>query len=255
MRIKKVRRSTCRFLAEALENRQMLSAINWVNRGQTSDGFDSVFGTGTPANAARGVLDAVIESWQRAIVNFNYPGGGDTYNITISMAAKGTSTGANAGPTHYTSDGKPDQGTMTIGRGGDKGTDGLGDGVGYYLDTTALESSEFTLKTTNAYTAYAAYGSAPYGLADLYDITLHEMGHAMGFTNSTQMNKFVTNTGVLDTIDSNLDSPKDNPAVGHYYRFDGPDVKTLLTSFDSGGQSGGATDFGSPDHFAPPAQV
>ena len=39
--------------------------------------------------------------------------------MTISMATSGTSLGANAGPTHYTLDGKPDQGAMTIGRGGD----------------------------------------------------------------------------------------------------------------------------------------
>ena len=69
----------------------------------------------------------------------------------------------------------------------------------------------------------------------------------MGYTNSTQMAKFATNTGVTDTVDAALGGVS---PVGHYYRFDGPDVKTLLTSFDSGGQAGGPSDKGGAVHAA-----
>src|SRR5262245_22722544 len=51
--------------------------IIWVNRGVTSginnDRFSDVFGAN--ASAARQVVDAVIDAWERVISSFNYAGG------------------------------------------------------------------------------------------------------------------------------------------------------------------------------------
>src|SRR4051812_27553829 len=45
------------------------TSIVWTNRGQLSDRFDAVFGTS--AAAARSVVDAALQSWQRVITSWN----------------------------------------------------------------------------------------------------------------------------------------------------------------------------------------
>ncbi len=234
-----------------LESRRLFSTVFWSNRGATSgpndDGFNSVFGAN--AGTARAVVDAALSSWGQQIVSFNFPGGGNTYTMTIKMATSGTSNGANAGPSHYTSDGKPDTGSMTIGRGGDTGSDGLGDGGGYFLDPTPTESSEFQNYTNNAFAAYAGAASAANNKADLYEVVLHELGHAMGFSPGTVFNARNTKTTTADSAD-----PASNGVagpIGFYYRFDGATTHGLLTSYDSGGQNSGPFDFGNAEHYAP----
>src|SRR5207248_322475 len=67
------------FLLETLESRLLLSAdlstIVWANRGQASDNFDTAFGAGAPADAARAVVDAAIDAWDRVVVNFHHAAG------------------------------------------------------------------------------------------------------------------------------------------------------------------------------------
>src|SRR6266705_721261 len=74
------------FDLETLESRLLLSAdlssIVWVNRGDASDNFASVFGANAPA--ARAVVDAAIDSWDRVITNFNYSDGTDHFDLTLS---------------------------------------------------------------------------------------------------------------------------------------------------------------------------
>jgi hypothetical protein len=238
----------------------MLSAISWVNRGQASDGFASAFAANAPA--ARAVVDAAITSWARLISNFNFDAGSTfVYEMTISMATTGTSNGARAGPTAFTTRGIPFRGDMTIGRGddgpdvdvdvdGDGNPDKVGDGVGYFLDPTPFDSSEFTYFNNNAFAAYAFTGPA-FGQDDLYEIVLHEMGHAVGLLPSTQMKALSTNTFNPDTIDSAKASPPVAPAIGNYWRFDGGEIKPLLTSYDSGGGVISPFDANGPQHFAP----
>ncbi len=235
-----LRRRIAAAAVETLELRVMLSTIVWTNEGQTSDGFASVFGSN--AAVARSDIDAVITTWEREIINFNYAGGGNTFNVSIQMASSGTSSGANTSITSYNSNGSPTAASITIGRGYN------GSGGGYFLDPTPLDSSEFTNSTTNAYSAYSGSSSPANGLNDLYEIVLHEMGHAMGFVGNGPEGLLVTNTNVSDTVDSNFGGV--NPPVGTYWRFDGSAGHFLLTSFDSGGQSGTAINHGSPDHFA-----
>ncbi len=242
-------------VCDPLEDRRLFSAITWTNRGASSgannDNFISVFGAN--AATARSVVDAAITSWARLINNFNFPGGGNTYSIVIKMATGGVSLGANAGPTHYTSDGKPDQGAMTIGRGADTTGDNIGDGGGYFLDPTPYDSSEFQSYTTNAFAAYADPTSPAFNKGDLYELTLHELGHAVGFSSSSSSTAFSSHTvktSTGDTVDPSLGGVAG--PIGFYYRWNGS-VRTLLTSFDSGGQGGGGpVDSGSASHYAPP---
>ena len=273
----------------------MLSVITWTNRlafsGANDNRFDDVFGPN--ANAAIAVVDAAISSWARRITSFNYSAPITSYDMTISMATSGTSNGAGAKPTAYTilehfagwcsqsiSDfpsgpcrchryvilksalGKPFQGTMTIGRGGDgpdvdvdidgdNKPDKVGDGLGYFLDPTPFDSSEFQLKTNNAFAAYAAPGSPAYGQNDLYEIVLHELGHAMGFLPNSSTKALSTNTNQPDVLDSAQPTPPIVPAIGNYWRFDGGETTPLLTSYDSGGGTNPPFDGNGPQHFAP----
>jgi len=232
---------------EPLEERRLLSTINWTNRGtplNDSDGFQSVFGTN--ADLARGVVDAAIDSWERVIVNFNYPGGANTYSLAVNMAATGTGNGASASFSH-TNGGKPDVGSITIQRGGDTNGDGMGDGAGYFLDSTPLDSSEFLDVITSPYAGYATTGAAA-SLGDLFEIVAHELGHALGLSSNATVNALATNTGTIDT----LDTPASNPA-STYWLFDGPTVDVLYTSYDStGGPMNGPSNRNGAQHAAPP---
>src|SRR5262249_13271851 len=138
-------------------------------------------------------------------------------------------------------------------------SDGIGDGGGYFLDPTPLDSSEFEGSTKNAFSGYASAtlpDGSPNPVAsqgDLYELVLHEMGHALGFTTSAGYSivdgGLETNTKVADTISGSSNGFAD---AGFYWRFDGPSVKHLMTSFDSGGQSAVPADFGFGEHSAPP---
>jgi hypothetical protein len=74
-------------LLEPLEGRALPAAIVWVNRGLASDNFDAAFGAGAPADAARAVVDAAIDAWNRVVTNFNHAAGIGPPDLqeTISM--------------------------------------------------------------------------------------------------------------------------------------------------------------------------
>ena len=86
----------------------LMSVINWVNRGDASDRFADVFGAN--ANAARAVADAAIDQWERTIVDFNYPDGGNTFELTLSMSASENGMGAEAIYSNLNSNNQPDAG-------------------------------------------------------------------------------------------------------------------------------------------------
>src|SRR5947209_1282385 len=72
---------------EWLEERTTPSTIAWLNRGQPTDGFAAAFGPN--ANLARQIVDRAINNWQTVIQNFNYAGGGNTYNLTLFVTNLG----------------------------------------------------------------------------------------------------------------------------------------------------------------------
>ncbi len=217
---------------ERLEERTLLSTINWVNRGMATDGFAAVYGAN--ANVARAVVDAAIGAWEQAIDDFNYSDGSNFYDLTVRTNAIGMGTGGSANPDTLLT-GKPKTGHVDL----QSGTDGAG--AGFFLDTTPGDSSEFST-IVNAFAADAA--GVPGTLADLFTVTVLELTHALGITNLAgslyQSGGFLSSTGVSD--------PTGNGA-GFFWIFTGPSIRHLMTSFDSGG---GGVDFAPGIHSAEP---
>lgn len=248
------RRAGCKPRLEILEDRTVPSTIRWTNRGtlfNDSDGFNSVFG-GAGAVLARNVVQAALTSWQNVIASFNYsdPALNDTYNMTINMATSGTGLGANAGPTSQLN-GKPTSGSATIRRGNDTSNppDGIGDGAGWYLDPLPGDNAEFEGTINNVFSGQATAGGPAAGLADLYSVVLHEFGHAFGITPGNDYllqsgghatlaldisNFFVYDTdsnSTNQTLNADGTITTTNPA--RLWRFDGPSIHHLMTSYDS----------------------
>ncbi len=112
-------------------------------------------------------------------------------NLPTGQLASATITG-------YDSNGRPNAATISI--------DDDANGVGWFLDSTPGDNSEFT--GTDTY-FQATPNSPAAGKYDLLTAILHEMGHALGIINGyTQFNqnikgnKFVTNTGIEYTLSS-----------------------------------------------------
>jgi Ca2+-binding RTX toxin-like protein len=242
---------------EPLEERRLLSTINWVNRGDGTDSFDTVFGAND--DAARAVVDAALDAWERVIVDFNQdidptPGviNPNTLNITLSMSPGNTGFGGGAGaPASYDFNGHPLARAISINSGQDTSGDGNGDGVGWYLDPNPNDHSEFAGPIFNAFVGQATPTGPAFNLNDLYSLVTIEMNHALGVTNFADSgspawtgNPFLTNTGVADSID--------NP--GTLFTFSGgPSGVTALLTSNNGGP--GATDTGNPLHVALPPQT
>ena len=251
-----------RYSCEALEHRRLLSTINWVNRGDGTDNFDTTFGAND--DLARAVVDAALDAWERLITDFQQAvpdflfcflgtSNPNTLDVTLSMNATGTGFGGGAGaPASYDCNDHPTERAITISRGNDTTGDGLGDGAGWYLDPNPNDHSEFAGPIFNAFAGQATVGGAADNLNDLYSLVTIEMNHALGLTNFQDSgsprwrtnNPFITNTGVADSVD--------NP--GTLWTFSGgPSGVTALLTSNNGGP--GATDTGLPLHVALPPQT
>jgi hypothetical protein len=234
--------------AEALETRVCPSNMVWVNRGQASDNFGTVFGAN--AEAARRVVDAVLNSWGTVLVNLNQPpvnGSPDrnTIRFTVSMdvGREGFGGGANITEYAYPSEedrdanrnGYPVAGTITL----DRGTNGTPNN-GFWIDPTPTEHSEYTDILSPA---AARPGPLVVG-TDIYSTINAEIVHILGLFGPPAKLQNPANNSTVTRLATR--DPQGNGS-GFYYVFDGPSATHLLTSYDSGG---GGTDTGSATHTA-----
>jgi hypothetical protein len=230
-----------RLSLERLEDRNLMSTIQWVNEGtltNDSDGFKAVFGS--QAATARHVVEAAIKGWQDVIANFNYSDGSDTFSLTVNMDTSlgGHNRGASADfASKVDANHKPMAGTIVLGAGDD------GFGAGYFLDPTPFESSEFQGTVINAYAANATSNGPADGLTDLYTLMNLEMTHEMGIIDDPNVqflrdpNHFLQDANQADAAD-----------FGELWTYTGPDVQALLTTDNSGSNSSNSK----PLHIAEP---
>ena len=223
-----------RSAVEPLESRQLLSTINWTNRG-VSDGF-TVYGVN--ANTARGIVDRAIDDWEQVISNFNFTGGGNTFNLTVTGAsmASGSRGVCNNTTRNNSTQKKPISADITL--------DNDGGGSGWYFDpsmgsTLLPDDVEFDSLLT-PFTANATGGQTG---NDFYRTIVHEVGHAMGVTNDT--------TGYLrigDFLSNGVADPNNTAETLRLLNFNGGATDYTLTS-DGGGHmfEGGGTYTG-PTH-------
>src|SRR4051794_28295876 len=154
--------------------------IVWTNRASTTtggaadtDGFGATFGTSAPI--ARGVIDAVIVSFERMIGSFNYPNAGQKFNLSLSMSGSGFGAGASASGN---SGGKPTNGSISMGKGNNSAN--VNDDNGWFLDPTPFDNSEFTGTIQNPFTGDAQSGSPALNRGDFFTVAGAEITHAMG---------------------------------------------------------------------------
>jgi hypothetical protein len=202
---RKARKISAATFCEPLESRTLMSTINWANRNNASNNFASTWGANNAM--AMAVVDAVLDQYERVIEDFNYSGGTTQYNINISMRDQPTNPwGGQTDPDDVTVNGSgaPSGANTFIGAGTDNTGDGVGDGVGYWLDPTPNDWSEFTT-VVNAFVGNATAASPAFGLRDFYSIVAHEVGHAIGMT-SADGSDWETFIGALSTDTGNPDS-------------------------------------------------
>ncbi|MGE3642162.1 MAG: hypothetical protein AB7G28_26700, partial [Pirellulales bacterium] len=155
-----------RGLFESLEERMVLSTINWSNRGSAgsdTDGFNGLFGGN--ANLARQIVDRAIDDWEAVIANFNYSGGGNTFTLQVQPAA--ITAIASASITSI-SNGKPTAATINV----------QNVAATHWLDPSPLDDAEFDDNITNVFTGYAI--TPAISGTDFYATIVHEIGHAVG---------------------------------------------------------------------------
>jgi hypothetical protein len=93
------------------------------------------------------------------------------FNLNIEITDLPTGQLAEANITHFDPTGRPTSGTLTL--------DSDANGLGWFIDPTPWENSEFG--TVNSETLFrATLGSKAYGHYDLLTTILHELGHLAG---------------------------------------------------------------------------
>lgn len=186
------------------------STIVWSNRGTRGDNFNRAFGEGAAAAAARAVMDAAIDSWNRVITDFNHNAGigPPDINITISMNLADKTASAAAGTT-FGRDGKPISGSISMGINDPDGA-GKGNPSLWFIDPTPFDNSEFLGPIENAFALNAQGGSPAAGRGDFFTVALAELTHVMGLggvspaTNRFVTGGFMTNTNTADNAEGGV---------------------------------------------------
>jgi hypothetical protein len=214
---------------EPLEQR-IVPSIVWWNQGDMdgrgdTDGFDHKFGfgpggvgPGPNAVLARKDVVAAIDEWNHVITRFNYPELTlDGYNFQLKLQMKSMGWDPVAGgalgdgaPTSYDVAGIagiPTMGSVDINN----------DVPQWYLDPTPYDNGKFPSLENPFVAAWPSMPSSPG--ADLVQVTLHEVCHAVGFVENPRFDQYVTNPA--------YSSPDDDLRIFHFAN-NGPQV-TMTT--------------------------
>lgn len=182
---------------EVLEDRTLLSSIDWINRGapgSDTDNFASFYGAN--AQLARTLVDRAIDDWEAVIEDFNYQGpfGGagqpvapNTFQLTVTAdsmgpgerGATGFFDGVSGAGTNPALDDIDDQGRPFASQ---ISLDDDGGNNGWFFDPTPQDDAEFT----NLNAAFEAFFNGVGGASDdndFYRTIVHEIGHALGLAN------------------------------------------------------------------------
>ena len=137
--------------------------ISWTN--EATSGFNA---------AEKAVIHSAINCWQMVIDEFNVPGPEIVaFSITeMATAAIGYATNFVQGGASM----KPLSADIVI----DDGTNAAALG-GFFVDPTPNLSEEFICDSNHMWYGKARAGSGAAGKIDLWNVVLHEMGHALGF--------------------------------------------------------------------------
>ncbi len=209
--------------------------IAWTNRG--NDNFGPIFGD--RAEAARNVVDAVMQMWENIIIDMHDQGGRNRIDVDVYMDSDVTGFGGLA-RIQDTEFGFPVRGDIEIGN----GNAAIAKDRGWFVDDSPLDSSEFAGPMINAFAAIAQQGSTALNLPDLFTVINSEMVHLLGITSQADthwVDQAVANgTG---TADGN-----EGGGIGQLYYVKTPTINQLMTTYNSGN---GGTDTGEPLHTSP----
>ena len=225
------RRSSTRPAAETLEERALLSTINWSNRGD--DGFETF---GANAEMARRVVDSAIRGWERVIVDANI---GGAFDLNLQIEPMVDSMGnpidysAYASPGHFTTSGRPTSGIVRL----DDGNNAFS-ANGYFIDPTPDESSEFRGPIVNAFAGQVQIGSPAAGRPDMLTLVSHELGHLMGFSSHADSGLHNGTPRPVETTSQDVVDLVGNPGMptAELWTYDGFTVDALLTDRNGGGE-------------------
>lgn len=233
--------------AAAREGGPEAVSIVWSNRGQTSDGFASAFGTS--AAAGRLVVDAALRHWERIITSFNRSDGTSTLQVNVSMDTDAGFGGTGAPAGTAPSDGKPRTGSFQLSLG--IVTANANDSNGWYFDPTPDDWSEYDGGILNAYAGNALTSPGP----DFYSVAVAEMAHVLGLiadknNDGAAWNGYRLETSGFATPTNPLqrDNAEGGGSFGHFWLFDGPNVDHLMTSYNGGDAT--STSWGNVVHTA-----
>ncbi|HRK30297.1 MAG TPA: hypothetical protein PLD59_04390 [Tepidisphaeraceae bacterium] len=209
--------------------------INWTNRG--ADNF-GVFGA--RAEDARRIVDTVFDMWENIIVDMHDQGNRNYINVDVFMANETPGFGGGARLQEWQF-GFPVRGDIELG----VGTAGQPD-LGWFLDPSPQESSEFQGNIVNAFAGDAQAGSPAFNKPDFFTVVNSEIIHLLGITSQGSVHwvdqPVANGTGVADG--------NEGGGIGQLYYIKNASINQLLTTNNGGS---GGTDTGEPLHTSPGA--
>ncbi|MBC8107948.1 MAG: hypothetical protein H7Z14_15270 [Anaerolineae bacterium] len=204
------------------ESTSVSSGLNWTNRGSAGndlDGLAAVFGT--EAEKARNVVEAALATWTKVVPNLN--NGINRIDVSFTMSGKGI--GGQGGVTAV-SDGRPTAGRIDLAGGDDS------HGMGYWLDPTPYEHSEFSGAINNAFAGDATTGSPAFGKFDLFTLVLLEASHLLGTAKNSNLR--IWTSGLMSNMNITIPTDREEGGTGagqlpnKYWLFNGNSGKVLF---------------------------